>query len=93
VAIGSGTRWAALGHTPYDDNGHAKVAISEAFRNTYEKMLNGGNAMRLKAREHAGKDRREVGLLDRAGYPTSQLEALGAADPDAFAVECPPKEK
>jgi hypothetical protein len=89
LAFKSGLRqfWDAWGRVEFDADGDGRVAINEAFWLKYRSVLEEGESRRQAALILLGEDypaykRR----LNQSGYTTPQLEALGKAKEDRFAI-------
>jgi TPR repeat protein len=89
VSFSSGLRpfWEALGKPGADRDGDAQVTVKEAFWWAYRTMLRNGETARQVGMERLPG---EKALLDKAGYATPQLEAMGKASEDDFAITVTP---
>ncbi len=84
--------WPEMERAENDQNGDGKIAINEAFWSVYRKMLKSGEDARISLllQNYGDKRMRETILND--GLASPQLETLGEAEEDQFAIELPDEE-
>jgi hypothetical protein len=80
--------WEALAQADADTDADGKVTVSEAFWHAYRKMLEENERKRQSALIRWPEKALD---LDDSGYAAPQLEALGLANEDDFAVKLPAK--
>jgi hypothetical protein len=80
--------WEALAKPDADSDGDGQVTVKEAFWWAYRTMLRNGEMARQVGMERL-PDKYKI-MLDKAGYVTPQLEALGEATEEDFAVAVTP---